>query len=151
MKKNGWKAFVVVVILAIVLTWVYWGSKNQTADEGISAIRTLVESGTYTLEVTDEEGESHALGESNAVRLAQLIAASIVPAEESIESVSANIPQISVQFSDDETQETLQLIVYDKGEDTNIGMLIYQKKEYPVENCGEVLNYLAELGFSTVR
>ena len=60
-------------------------------------------------------------------------------------------PQLLVEVTGGDPAVTVGVTVYDAGEDTNFGMISFADKTYPVKNCGEVLNYLAEIGFATVR
>lgn len=151
MKNNTSKVFIVVVILIVVILLIFQNKggnqTEQTAETALASLQTMVDSGTYTVEVTDETGENHVLEDTNKARLAELIVGTIQPTQE--ENISTSSVQISVRIYTDTTD--VVLVIYDMGEDTNIGTLQSNGEEYFVQNCGEVLNYLAEIGFLTQR
>ena len=136
MKKSGLRALIGLVVVVIVVILVYQNSGKNTAESGIATLQAIVETGEYTVAVTDESGEKQELDGDSKTMLAELIASTV--ADASGEDLSAVL-------------ENPQLLVEVTGEDTNFGMISFADKTYPVKNCGEVLNYLAEIGFATVR
>lgn len=151
MKNNTSKVFLVVVILIVAVIFIFQmnGKKEteQTAETALTALQTIVDSDSYSVEVIDENGETHVLEDTNKTRLAEIITATIQTTQES--DVTLTQPQISVRIYTPESE--VMLVVYDMGEETNIGTLQSNGQDYLVQNCGEVLNYLAEIGFLTQR
>ena len=131
MKKSGLRALIGLVVVVIVVILVYQNSGKNTAESGIAALQAIVETGEYTVAVTDESGEKQELDGDSKIMLAELIASTV--ADASGEDLSAVLENPKFW------------------EDTNFGMISFADKTYPVKNCGEVLNYLAEIGFATVR
>ena len=125
MKKSGFRALIGLVVVVIVVILVYQNSGKNTAESGISALQAIVETGEYNVAVTDAAGEE-------------------------LSAVLEN-PQILVEITGGDPAVTVGVTVYDAGEETDFGMISFADKTYPVKNCGEVLNYLAEIGFATVR
>ena len=141
MKKSGFRALIGLVVVVIVVILVYQNSGKNTAESGISALQAIVETGEYNVAVTDEAGEKHELEDNSKTMLAELISSSVTDAAgEELSAVLEN-PQILVEITGGD----------DAGEETDFGMISFADKTYPVKNCGEVLNYLAEIGFATVR
>lgn len=156
MKNNTSKVFIVVVILIVVILLIFQNKTGnptdqtaESAETALTTLQTMVNSDSYHVEVTDENGEKHVLEGTNKTRLAELIAATIQNTQE--ESISASGPQLSVRVYADTPETEVVLVIYDMGEDTNIGTLQYNGEEFLVQNCGEVFNYLAEIGFFTQR
>ena len=153
MKNNTSKVFIIVVILIVAVLVIFQmnGKKdtNQTAETAIATLQTIVDSDSYSVEVIDENGETHVLEDTNKTRLAEIITSTIQTTQESDFTVSG--PQISVRIYTDDPASEVVLVVYDIGEETNMGTLQSGGQEYFVQNCGEVLNYLAEIGFLTQR
>ena len=101
--------------------------------------------------MTDESGEKQELDGDSKTMLAELIASTVADASgEDLSEVLEN-PQLLVEVTGGDPAVTVGVTVYDAGEETNFGMISFADKTYPVKNCGEVLNYLAEIGFATVR
>ena len=151
MKKSVFRALIGLVVVVIVVILVYQNSGKNTAESGIAAWQAIVEAGEYAVAVTDEAGEKHELENSSKTMLAELIASTVTDASgEDLSAVLSN-PQFLVEITGGDPAVTVSVTVYDAGEDTNFGMISFADKTYPVKNCGEVLNYLAEIGFATVR
>lgn len=151
MKKSGFRALIGLVVVVIVVILVYQNSGKNTAESGISALQAIVETGEYNVAVTDEAGEKHELEDNSKTMLAELISFSVTDAAgEDLSAVLEN-PQILVEITGGDPAGTVGVTVYDAGEETDFGMISFADKTYPVKNCGEVLNYLAEIGFATVR
>lgn len=151
MKKSGLRALIGLVVVVIVVILVYQNSGKNTAESGIAALQAIVETGEYTVAVTDESGEKQELDGDSKAMLAELIASTVADASgEDLSEVLEN-PQLLVEVTGGDPVVTVGVTVYDAGEDTNFGMISFADKTYPVKNCGEVLNYLAEIGFATVR
>lgn len=151
MKKSGFRALVGLIVVVIVVILVYQNSGKNTAEAGISALRAIAETGEYSVVVTDESGEKHELEGSSKEMLAALISSVVTDAAgEDLSAVQEN-PQLLVEMTGGDPAVTVGITVYDAGEETDLGMLSFAKRSYPVKNCGEVLNYLAEIGFATAR
>lgn len=151
MKKSSFRALIGLVVVVIVVILVYQNSGKNTAESGIAAWQSIVATGEYSLSVTDESGEKQELEDSSKTMLAELISASVMDAAgEDVSAVLEN-PQFLVEITGGDPAVTVGVTVYDAGEDTDLGMISFEGKTYPVKNCGEVLNYLAEIGFATVR
>ncbi|WP_394266748.1 hypothetical protein [Anaerotignum sp.] len=151
MKKSGFRVLIGLVVIAVIVILVYQNSGKNTAQSGIAALQAIVETGEYTVAVTDESGEKHELEDSSKTMLAELISSTVADAAgEDLSAVLQN-PQFLVEITGGDPAATVGVTVYDAGEETDFGMISFADKTYPVKNCGEVLNYLAEIGFATAR
>lgn len=151
MSKSSFRALIGLVVVVIVVILVYQNSGKNTAESGIAALQAIVETNEYTVAVTDESGAKQELDGSNKAMLAELIASTVIDASgEDLSKVLAN-PQFLVEVTGGDPAVTVEVTVYDAGEETDFGMITFADKTYPVKNCGEVLNFLAEIGFATVR
>lgn len=151
MKKSGLRVLIGLAVVVIVVILVYQNSGKNTAESGIAALQAIVQTGEYTVAVTDESGTKQELDGSNKTMLAELIASTVTGAEgEDLSAILKN-PQLLVEITGGDPAVTVGVVVYDAGEETDFGMIFFADKTYPVKNCGEVLNYLAEIGFVTVR
>ncbi len=148
MKKTTWKGFLlVVVVLAVAI--VYQNIKKGGAENCVATLQEMVDSGTYAVEVMDSNGESHVVEESRKEQLAQLIVQTVQQTEQIPDM--EDIPSLSVRIFGGEPVKEVVLTVYDQKEETNFGTLLWKERTYSVQNCGQVLNYLAELGLYTQR
>lgn len=151
MKKSGFRVLVGLVVVVIIVFLVYQNSGKNTAESGIAALQAIVETGEYTVTVTDESGEKHELEDNSKTILTELIAATVMDGVGADLTAVVEKPQFLVEITGGEPAVTVGVTVYDAGEETDLGMISFADKTYPVKNCGEVLNYLAEIGFATVR
>ena len=151
MKKSGFRALIGLVVVVIVVILVYQNSGKNTAESGISALQAIVETGEYTVAVTDEAGEKHELEDNGKTMLAELISSSVTDAAGEDLSALLENPQILVEITGGDPAVTVGVTVYDAGEETDFGMISFADKTYPVKNCGEGLNYLADIGCATGR
>lgn len=152
MKKNGWKAIIGVVVVIAAVIAVYSISKPENFSKDMEQLQTLADGGveTYTVEVVDSTGNSRVLEDAGKEQLVALVLAMVSESEGEIQDMT-NIPVLNVKIIGTDTSFEAQLTVYDQGENTNVGLLQTTNDTYTVQNCGEVLNYLAELGFYTER
>lgn len=152
MKKNGWKAVVGVVVVIAVIFAVYSISKPENFSKDMEQLQTLANSGAeaYTVEAADSEGNSRVLEDNTKEQLVSLILATVSESEGESQDMT-DVPALIVKIMGADTSFEAQLTVYDQGEETNVGTLQTTNNTYTVQNCGEVLNYLAELGFYTER
>ena len=148
MKKTAWR-WVLDLIVAGIAFLLYPNFKKGSTENCVSILQELVNGDTYAVEVTDASGESHVVEEDRKAQLAQLIVQTIQKTEQLPDM--AGISTVSVRIFGGEPVTEVVLTVYDQKEETNFGTLLWKEHTYPVQNCGEVLNYLAELGFYTER
>lgn len=148
MKKTTWKWLAAVVAVVVVFV-VYQNIKKEDAENCVSTLQEMVDGGTYAVEITDVNGENHVVEEGRKEQLAQLIVQTVQKTEQIPDM--ENIPSLSVRIFGGEPVTEAVLTVYDQKEETNFGTLLWKEHTYAVQNCGEVLNYLAELGFYTER
>ena len=80
MKKSGFRALIGLVVVVIVVILVYQNSGKNTAESGIAALQAIVETGEYTVAVTDESGEKQELDGDSKTMLAELIASTVADA-----------------------------------------------------------------------
>lgn len=151
MKKSGFRVLIGLVVVAIVVILVYQNSGKNTAETGISALQAIVETDQYTVTVTDETGQTQELEDSSKTMLAELLAAVLADAAGTDLSALSENPQFLVEITGGDPAVTVGVTIYDAGDETDVGMLTFADQTYPVKNCGEVLNYLAEIGFVTIR
>lgn len=148
MKKKTWKGFLLIIVV-LVLAIVYQNVKKDGAANCVATLQELVDGGTYAVEVMDSNGESHVVEESRKEQLAQLIVQTVQEAEQIPDMT--DIPSLSVRIFGGEPVKEAVLTIYDQKEETNFGTLLWKERTYSVQNCGEVYNYLAELGMYTER
>ncbi len=148
MKKTIWR-WLLVGIVAVIAFVMYPNLKKGSTENCVSTLQELVSGDTYAVEVTDTSGESHVVEEGRKAQLAQLIVQTIQKTEQ-IPDMDG-VPTVSVRMFGGEPMTEVVLTVYDQKEETNFGILLWKEHTYPVKNCGEILNYLAELGFYTER
>ncbi|MBM6828521.1 hypothetical protein H9X85_02590 [Anaerotignum lactatifermentans] len=152
MKKKGWKAIIGVIVIVIVIAAVYQLSKPQNFSRDMEQLRTLAESGSqaYTVEAADSAGNKFILEDSSKDQLTALILSTVTEGEGAPQEMP-ELPALTVKITGADTSFEAKLTVYDQGEATNEGILQTTNDTYAVENCGEVFNYLAELGLYTER
>ena len=148
MKKTTWRWGLVLIVAGIAFL-LYPNFKKGSTENCVSILQELINGDTYAVEVTDASGESHVVEEARKEQLAQLIVQTIQKTEQlpDMEGIST----MSVRIFGGEPVTEVVLMVYDQKEETNFGILLWKERTYPVQNCGEILNYLAELGFYTER
>lgn len=152
MKKNGWKVILAIIVIIAVIFVVYRTSKPENFSQDIDQLQTLADSGeqAYTVEVTDHAGNTRTLEDTGKEQLVSLILATVAESNGEAQELE-DLPALTVKITGTDTSFEAQLTVYDQGEETNAGTLQTTNDTYTVQNCGEVLNYLAELGFYTER
>lgn len=151
MKKSGFRVLIGLAVVAIVVILVYQNSGKNTAATGISALQAIVETGEYAVTVTDEAGQKQDLQDNSKTMLAELLAATITDAAEADLTALSENPQFLVEITGGDPSVTVEVIIYDAGQETDLGMLVLGDQRYSVKNCGEAFNYLAEIGFTTIR
>lgn len=152
MKKGTWKAVAGIIVIVAVIFLVYRASQPENFAKDMEQLRTLTESGSeaYSVEVTDAAGNTQTLADGGKEQLAALILEMVSEAEAETQ-IAEDVPALQVKIVGEDTSFEAQLTVYDQGEATDAGVLQTTNDTYAVQNCGQVLNYLAELGFYTER
>lgn len=149
MQKNKGKILIVVVIIVLLGVILIQKMGAKSSENVMEQLDQLAETKAYTVEVLREDGEAQEIGETNQTRLLELIATLIQPVEG--EELPQDRPQLTVHIAGKNPKTDIQLTLYDEGEETDIGLLQNKDQKMVVQNCGEVFNYLAELGFVTQR
>lgn len=149
MQKNKGKILIVVVIIVLLGVLLIQKMGAKSSESVMEQLGKLAETKAYTVEVLREDGEAQEIGETNQTRLLELIAALVQPVEG--EELPEDMPQLTVHIAGENPKTDIQLTLYDQGEETDIGLLQNKDQKMIVQNCGEVFNYLAELGFVTQR
>lgn len=152
MKKNQWKILIAVVAVIVVVFLVYRSSNPHSFSQDMEEMKVMTEAGpdAYTVEASDVQGNINEINGTEKERLVQLILSAVTEKNGKLEC-SEDTPALNVKIIGQDTSFEALLQVYDQGEATNEGLLQTTNDTYVVENCGEVLNYLAELGFYTER
>lgn len=149
MQKNKGKILIVVFIIVLLGVLLIHKMGAKSSESVMEQLGKLTESKAYTVEVLREDGQTQEIGEINQTRLLELIAALVQPVEG--EELPEDTPQLIVHILGEDPKTDIQLTIYDEGEETDIGLLQNKDQKMVVQNCGEVFNYLAELGFVTQR
>ena len=113
-------------------------------------ILAAAESDTYEVDLKDVQGIRTLSHGENKKRLLQLIV-SVAQEGEKKEIPDKNTPAIGIRIIEKEGDFQAMFWVYDLGEETDMGVFQTENGTYSMKNCGEVLNYLAELGCATER
>lgn len=152
MKKGTWKAAIGILVVVAVIILVYRASQPENFTQDMEKLRTLTESGSeaYSVEVTDAAGNTQILADGGKEQLAALILEMVSEAEAETQ-IAEDVPALQVKIVGEDASFEAQLTVYDQGEATDAGVLQTTNDTYTVQNCGQILNYLAELGFYTER
>ncbi len=149
MKKNKGKIFIVVAVIVLLGVILIQKMGGNTSEDAMKQLEKLAETKAYTTEIIGENGEVQEVGETNQARLVELIATMLQPMDTG--EVPQDAPTLTVHIMGEDPKTDIRLTIYDQGEETDIGLLQNEDQQILVQNCGEALNYLAELGFATQR
>lgn len=149
---NVFKVGIAVVIFCAlgILGYRHATSGRFTKDWEQMQALGAAEADAYTIDLRDAEGIRALSDEKNKEQLLQLVL-SVVQEGDKREMPDENTPALGIRITEKEGDFKALLWVYDLGEKTDIGLFQTENGTYSIKNCGEVLNYLTELGCVTQR
>ncbi len=151
-RKNVLQVIVAAVILCALGIWGYSHRNIGNFAEDWQNLQRLseAESDTYEIDLQGMNG-THGLSDAeNKKRLLQLIVAEAEKGEEQ-ELPDAHTPALGIRCKEKENGFQAMFWVYDFGEETDLGLFQTESGSYLMKNCGEIFNYLTELGCITER
>lgn len=144
-------AVAVVIFCTLGILGYRHGVSNRFAEDWKQMqVLGMAEADTYEIDLKDAHGVRALSDAENKKHLLQLIV-SVVQEGEKKEMPDESTPALGIRITEKEGDFKAMLWVYDFGEETDIGLFQTENGTYCVKNCGEVLNYLAELGCVTER